>query len=43
MEKESGTEIGNSLEFDFCPTLFSYACGGSQESSNWSNWASRRS
>ena len=25
MEKESGTEIGNSLEFDFCPTL-SFLC-----------------
>ena len=23
-KKESGTEIGNSLEFDFCPTLFSH-------------------
>ena len=39
-----GTTKSNSNELPISvPLSFSYACGGSQESSNWSNWASRRS
>ena len=39
-----GTTKSNSNELPISvPLSFSYAYGGSQESSNWSNWASRRS
>ena len=39
-----GTTKSNSNELPISvPLSFSYVCGGSQESSNWSNWASRRS